>query len=290
VSRSGSGAGASGARAVAGDAADAGFCAAAARDATAVYHCMNPPYFAARWAELLPRLQANLVAAAARAGARLVVLDNVYALGRTGGEPMNESTPFSPCSRKGEVRARVARELEDARRRGDVRAVTGRASDFYGPGGTQTHFNERFWRRVLQGKTGQVLWSPDTSHTWHYVEDVAAGLATLGEAPDAALEPWYMLPCAPAEPSRRLVQRFEAALGRPIRLARPPKPVLEVMGLFSPLVRELLEMNYQWDEPFVVDDRRFRTRFGAAPTPPDEGAARTVAWAVEAFGSARGAA
>ncbi|OIQ67682.1 hypothetical protein GALL_507360 [mine drainage metagenome] len=38
-------------------------------------------------------------------------------------------------------------------------------------------------------------------------------------------------------------------------------------------------MRYQWDEPFVVDDRRFRARFGLVPADGDEAAAATVAWA-----------
>src|SRR6266516_580705 len=88
-----------------GDATDLNFCVEAARGASTVYHCMNPPYYARVWAELLPRYMENLIAAAGRSGARLVVLDNVYILGRPQG---NEDTPPRPCSRKGEIRARVA--------------------------------------------------------------------------------------------------------------------------------------------------------------------------------------
>ncbi|HEX7623938.1 MAG TPA: NAD(P)H-binding protein, partial [Anaeromyxobacteraceae bacterium] len=73
---------------VRGDAMDAAFCIEATGGAQVVYHCMNTPYLAKVWLETLPRLQANLVAAAGRAGARLVMLDNLYALGRTGGRPM----------------------------------------------------------------------------------------------------------------------------------------------------------------------------------------------------------
>src|SRR5215510_6897552 len=67
---------------VQGDAADLNFCVEAARGASTVYHCMNPPYYARVWAELVPRYMENLIAAAGRVGARLVVLDNVYMLGR----------------------------------------------------------------------------------------------------------------------------------------------------------------------------------------------------------------
>jgi uncharacterized protein YbjT (DUF2867 family) len=65
-----------GAETIQGDATDPEFCARAATGAATVYHCMNPPYDARLWAELVPRWMDNLIAAAGRAGARLVVLDS----------------------------------------------------------------------------------------------------------------------------------------------------------------------------------------------------------------------
>jgi hypothetical protein len=43
--------------------------------------------------------------------ARLLVLDNVYMLGRPHGRALNEDTPMNPCSRKGEIRPRAAERL-----------------------------------------------------------------------------------------------------------------------------------------------------------------------------------
>jgi nucleoside-diphosphate-sugar epimerase len=274
-----------GAELMRGDAMDPAFCAEAARGAEVVYHCINAPYEARVWARMLPRIQDNLVAAAGRAGARLVVLDNLYSLGRPGGRPLSEDSPIAPVSRKGEIRARLAAALQAAERRGDVRAAVGRASDFYGPGGVVTYFGELFWRRVLAGKPGLALANPDTPHTYHFVRDVALGLVLLGEDREATGRTW-MLPCAPAVTTRALVGKFAEALGRPIALGRVPRLVLSAAGLFVPILREVAEMTYQWDEPFVVDDRRFRERYGDRATPVDEGARQTVAWARQAFGAA----
>ncbi len=271
-----------------GDATDPAFCAEAARGAAAVYHCMNPPYFAKVWAEVLPRFASNLVEAAGRAGARLVVLDNVYALGNTGGQPMDEDTPAAPCSKKGEIRARVAASLVDAHRRGAARVVLARASDFYGPGGEQTYFGPQLWRAALRGKAATWLGNPDTPHSYHFIPDVAAGLAALGLAGGDVDGRVFMLPCAPAEPTRALLARMSAALGREIRIRPMPAAALALVGLAVPIVRELREMLYQWDQPFVIDDRRFRARFpDAVPTDHDAGARETVAWALARFGGER---
>src|SRR5262245_54921230 len=81
---------------VLGDAADRTFCAKAAVGATTIYHCMNPPYSTRIWAELVPRYMENLIAASGETQARLVVLDNLYMLGRPAGRPLNEDTPMNP--------------------------------------------------------------------------------------------------------------------------------------------------------------------------------------------------
>ncbi len=271
---------------VRGDALDAAFCAEAARGAAVVYHCMNTAYFAKVWRETLPRLQANLIGTAAWAGARLVVLDNVYALGRTAGKPMDEETPSAPCSAKGAIRAELHRALLAAAQRGDVRVAVGKASDFYGPGAGLSHLGERLLRQLLAGKPAQLVVNPDTPHTYHYSLDVAAGLATLGR--DPAAEGVWMLPCAPALTTRAMVELLAAALGAPARLQRLPPFLLAALGLVTPIMRELREMAYQWEEPFVVDDRRFRARYRAAATPSAEGARETAAWARRTYGGAAG--
>lgn len=268
-----------GAELVLGDAADLNFCLEAARGASTVYHCMNPPYYARVWAELVPRYMENLIAAARRNNARLVVLDNVYMLGRPQGRPLDEDTSPKPCSRKGEIRARAAERLWEAHRRGEVRATAGRASDFYGPGGTLTHLGDQFWRPAIAGKRGRVLVEPDAIHTYHYIPDVAAGLATLGMAEDDAYGRPWMLPCAPAETMRAQVARFSRHLGREIRLARMPRILLKVAALAVPFLREIDEMLYQWEEPFVINDARFRARFKQQPEDVERAAADTVAWA-----------
>jgi nucleoside-diphosphate-sugar epimerase len=269
-----------GIEAVRADAMDPAAVAEACRGAEVVYHCINSPYFAKVWAETLPRIQANLVAGAGRAGARLVVLDNLYAYGRTHGRPMNEDTPPAPCSRKGEIRARLHEDLVAATRRGDVRAAVGRASDFFGPGAWAGSFlGEYFWPRVLAGKGGMLFGNLDVRHTFHFTRDVAAGLAALGGDPGA--DGLWMLPCAPAITARELVARCAAALGRRIPLRAMPRIAYSVLGLFVPLMRELGEMAYQWEEPFVVDDARFRARFGDLATPLDEAARETVEYARE---------
>ncbi|WP_242395327.1 NAD-dependent epimerase/dehydratase family protein [Anaeromyxobacter oryzisoli] len=278
VRRSGSPVAVPGVELARGDAMDPTFAAEAARGAEVVYHCINTPYYAKVWEETLPRIQSNLVAAASRAGARLVVLDNLYAYGRTAGRPMDEATPQRPTSRKGEIRARLHDALMDAAARGEVRVAVGRASDFYGPNaGAGSHLGDVFWRGVLAGRRGDLLVNPDQPHTYHFTRDVAAGLVALGL--DDGADGLFMLPCEPALTTRQLVDRLGAALGRPISIRRLSPLLLSAAALVVPFLRELKEMAYQWEEPFVVSDAKFRARFGPLSTPLDLAARETVEWA-----------
>jgi uncharacterized protein YbjT (DUF2867 family) len=81
------------------DATDLDAAADAAKGASAVYQCLNAPY--TRWPDLFPPLQRGALAAAERAGALLVTLENVYAYGPTGGKPMTEDLPLAATTSKG---------------------------------------------------------------------------------------------------------------------------------------------------------------------------------------------
>ena len=264
-----------------GNLADLRFAEEACRGAVAVYDCSNPAYDL--WATQLLPLGKGALHGAAKAGARLVVLDNLYMYGRVAG-PMTEETPMAPCSRKGELRATLARERLEADARGDVQVVMGRAGDFYGPGITNTTvFGERFFTRVLAGKAGEYVGDAEAPHAYSYGEDVALSLVTLGQSDARGV--WH-LPVAKAETTRALAEKIFAGLGRPVTLTRLPTLLLQTMGLFVPLLREVAEMTYQWEAPFLLSDAKFRARFGGAPTALDEGARATAAWALERYGTA----
>jgi hypothetical protein len=92
-----------------GDASDPAFTTAAAQGAQVIYQTLNPPY--PKWVERFPALQASVLAAAQAAGARLVSMENVYMYGRPNGQPLTETHPYAADTKKGTLRARMAREL-----------------------------------------------------------------------------------------------------------------------------------------------------------------------------------
>jgi nucleoside-diphosphate-sugar epimerase len=260
---------------VGGDATSEDFTKAASADAGVVYFCVNPPY--TRWPEMFPPLQAAVMAGAESTGAKLVVMDNLYMYGPTNGRPLTEDLPYAATTRKGSVRAQMANDLMAAHEAGKLRVAVGRASDYFGPRGLLSAMGERVFYPALAGKKAQVMGDPDQPHTYSYIPDIAKGLAVLGERDEADGEVWH-LPNAPAVTTRQFIDLVYAAAGTEPGIRAMPRSMVNMVGLFNGNVRELKEMLYEFEEPFVVDDSRFEAVFDSSATPLPEAIDTTVAW------------
>jgi nucleoside-diphosphate-sugar epimerase len=247
----------------------------AARGASVVYQCLNAPY--THWPERFPPLQRGVLTAAERAGALLVSFENVYGYGPTGGKPMTEDAPLVASTVKGRTRAMMTRELLDAAESGRIRIAIGRASDFFGAGVTESALGERVFANALAGKRADFIGNPDLAHTYSYVPDIAAGLATLGTDERAIGQVWH-LPGPETGTTRALLQLVASEIGHPVGIRSMPKLVVRALGLVNPMMRELAEMAYEFEEPFVLDTTKFESTFGTAGASLATAVAETIAW------------
>jgi nucleoside-diphosphate-sugar epimerase len=258
------------------DAADPDAAADAAKGAAVVYQCLNAPY--PRWPELFPPLQRGALAAAERAGALLVTLENLYGYGPTGGKPMTEDLPLAATTIKGRTRAAMTGELLAAAAAGRVRIAIGRASDFFGAGVTEgSTLGRRVFGNALAGQRADFIGNPDLPHTYSYVPDIAAALATLGTDPRAVGEVWH-LPGPQTGTTRALLDLVAGEVGHPVAIRSVPKLAVRALGLVNPMMRALVEMAYEFDEPFILDTTRYEATFGATGTPLAAAVAATIAW------------
>jgi nucleoside-diphosphate-sugar epimerase len=261
---------------VGGDARDPAFTTVAAHGAAVIYQTLNPPYD--QWTAQWPALQAGVLAAAEATGARLVSMENVYMYGRPAGRPLTEDRAHDAHTKKGQLRARMARDLLAAHHAGRVEVTIGRASDYFGPrGGAQSNLGDRVCPAALAGKTATVLGDPDQPHTYTYIPDIGEGLAVLGEHPDAPGEVWHLPNDPDTRTTRQLVESIYRLAGQPrTKLRQIPPLLLRAVALANPTVRELLEMRYQFAEPFIVDSNKITTRLGITATPLDQAIADTL--------------
>jgi len=265
-----------GARVVAGDATDPAFTARVAAHADVVYFCLNATNYS-QWATEFPPLQRGVLAGAQAAGARLVVLDNLYAYGPTDGRDLVETRQPRPTSTKAATRAAMTAELLRAHDTGLVQVAIGRASDYFGPGTTQSALGETVFGAALSGRRAQVMGDPDTPHSYSYTPDVAAALITLGTEQGATGSVWH-LPVAPARSTRQIIDDVYALAGQRPRLFAAGATALRLVGIVKPAMREYLSTLYQFTDRWVVDDSAFRTAFGETATPLPDALAATVQW------------
>ena len=262
---------------IAGDARDHEFTATVSSGARVIYQTLGPPYH--QWPQQFPALQASILAAAQATSARLVDMENVYMYGRPAGRPLTETSPYAAHTKKGQLRGQMARDLLAAHEAGRVEVVIGRASDYFGPrGGTQSNLGDRVMPAALAGRTASVLGDPDQPHTYTYLPDIGEALAVLGEHPAAPGQVWH-LPNDPAtRTTRQLVDLAYEEAGQPRTKVRgTPTPLLRALGVVNPLMRELVEMQYEYQTPFIVDSSKIADNLGLHATPLEHAIAETLA-------------
>jgi nucleoside-diphosphate-sugar epimerase len=172
----------------------------------------------------------------------------------------------------------MADRLLASHREGRLRVAIGRASNYYGPGGRNSVTGDRLFRAAVAGRTVRWVGRLDQPHTLSYLEDVAAGLATLGEQDRADGQVWH-LPAADPLTGRQFLELVVAASGSRSRIATSSAAMVRVAGVFVPFIREVGEVLYEFQAPYLVDWSKFQRAFGpVTPTPHAEAVARTVDW------------
>lgn len=219
-----------------------------------------------------------MLAAAEKTGARLVSMENVYMYGRAAGRPLTEDLPNDAQTTKGQLRGRMADELLAAHRAGRVEVTIGRASDYFGPrGGALSNLGDRVFRPALAGKGASVLGDPDQPHTYTYIPDIGEGLAMLGEHPDAVGEIWHLPNDPDTKTTRQLVEMIYHQAGQPrAKLRALPAFLLRAFGVVNPTMRELVEMQYLYAEPFVVDSTKITSRLDVRATALEQAVGATL--------------
>lgn len=274
ASRSGRGTGVDGVDHLALDAADADKLSRAAEGVAVLYNCANPGDYT-RWEAEWPPLAASLLTAAERSGAVYAITGNLYPYGPVDG-PMREGQPDAATDHKGRLRARMWADALAAHRAGRVRAVEVRSSDFVGPGVGGNGLVTRVVPDALRGRSVWMLGRADQPHTVTDVQDTARTLVAAAEDPGAHGRVWHT-PSNPPVTLRQAVTDVLAAARRPpVRVRVLRGPALGAAALVSPLMRELRELSYQWERPYVLDAAAARERFGIAPTPWEEVCRRTA--------------
>jgi nucleoside-diphosphate-sugar epimerase len=233
------------------------------------------PYSGILWRDVWPKAISNFVATCKATDARMVFVDNLYMYGPQT-EPLTETMPPSYYGLKPAARSAATRVWMAAAAAGEARVAALRAPDFYGPGVGLSFLGDTSIGKLAQGKPAIFVGSPGVLHDYAYVPDIARAVTTLLAAPDSAFGQAWHMPCAPTQTTRDILQIAADTLDVKLRISAMPAWMLGPSAMFSPFLRELKEMRFQWDRPYQVDASRFKAAFWSDVTPFETGVPETA--------------
>lgn len=219
----------------------------------------------------------NTVDACIKYNSKLVFFDNVYAIGKDNIKHITENSAISPSSKKGEIRAEVDRFIIEQIEKGNPEIIIARAPDFFGPEKKKNSLMMNLiYDNLIKGKTAQWFGNADAIHSMGFTPDLAKGTALLGNSPDAYNQIWNLPVDKNALTGREWVKLFADELKTSDKVKVIPKMIIKLLGIFVPVLREMPEMIYQFENQFYFDSSKFISRFNFEPTKNKEAVRITI--------------
>lgn len=218
------------------------------------------------WKEAWVPFIQNVVDACLEHNSKLVFFDNVYAIGGSNVNHMTENSPISPTSKKGEIRAEVDRIILKNIAENNLQAIIARSPDFFGGTARQSSvLMNLVYDNLVKNKKAQWFCNSKVVHSMGYVPELAKGTAMLGNTPEAYNQIWN-LPTNPQKiTGQEWINLFAAELGKENKVTVLPNWIVKGFGLIVPVMKELAEMNYQYDRDYYFDSTKFNSYFNFTP-------------------------
>lgn len=267
---------------VEGDVQDAALLNRVARNVTHIVHAINYPYD--QWFGNMDTVTQKVIDAAAQNGATIIFPGNIYNFGNTK-ELIREDSRPNPITRKGKLRVEIEAMLERAANTTQgqpIRVLNIRLPDFWGPNVLNAAVAPIF-EGALKGKALPWLLNVDIPHQSVYTPDAAEVIVQLllrdASWPSTApYEVWnYGGTTLPS--MRWLFKCISAVTGNPLRVQVHSRFIIGALGLFMPIMREVKEMLYLYENTVLLDDSKVRTTFpDFHETPIDLAVTNTLSW------------
>jgi nucleoside-diphosphate-sugar epimerase len=259
---------------------------AASQGLQTVIYLVGVPYD--QFAAHPPLMERTLAGVTAAGVERFILIGTVYPYGRARANPIRENHPREPHTFKGQMRLAQENLVLAAHGRDGLSTLVLRLPDFYGPGIERSLLNGVF-EAAANGKRAQVIGPVDVPHEFIYLPDIGPVVEQLTRTPEAYGR-WWHLAGAGTITQREVARQAYALAGRQPKLMVAGKTLLRILGLFNPLMRELVEMNYLMTEPVVLDDSALTELIGPiARTSYEEGIRHAFDAAREAASANAGA-
>jgi len=240
-----------------------------------VYLTVGLQYKINIWQTQWPVIMQNVIDACKTHKAKLVFFDNVYAYGLVKGW-MKEDTLVNPTSKKGEIRAQIAQMIMSEVEKGHLDAIIARAADFYGPNTPLSFASVTVFENFKKGKKAQWFLDANKKHSMTYTPDAGKATALLGNTTSAYNQIWHLPTDKNALTGKEFIELSAKAFGVKPNYMVLKKWMIQMVGMFVPVVKESFEMLYQNEYDYLFDSTKFEKAFNYMPTSYQTGIIETV--------------
>jgi nucleoside-diphosphate-sugar epimerase len=241
----------------------------AAKDTDIIYQSANLPY--SEWKVKLPIMMSNILQTAEKHDAKLAIVDNIYAYGRSKGKGVRETTVKNPNTKKGRIRL----DLENMVMQSNVAALIAHFPDFYGPYAENTILNYTL-SNIVKDKKASFVGNQNIAREFIYTPDGAKAIVNLSLHEQAYGETWN-IPGYGVVSGKELIQISRELTGFQKGVSSVTKTMIRFLGLFNRQMREVVEMFYLNEDPVVLNGEKYEKLIGPVPrTPYSEGLKHTI--------------
>ena len=243
----------------------------ASKDVDIIFHAISFPY--QDWEKLHMGCVEMVISIAERRGAKIALVDNIYAYGRQSTNPVIEQVRKEPQTKKGKIRLTMENKLKNS----NVPSLIVHFPDLYGPNAENTILYETL-KNVAQGKKANFVGSMQVKREFLYTVDGAKAMVELSLRDDTYNQNWNV-PAVHPIAGEELVKILREITGYKISIRTVSKGMIQLIGLFSPSMKEVVEMFYLTEEPVILSGEKYEKEIGALPrTSYREGLEETIAW------------
>lgn len=241
----------------------------AANDVDVIFQAINIPY--ADWKSKLIPLNEHVISTAKKVSAKVAVVDNIYAYGRSNGEKIHETTPKNPHTKKGKLRLAMERLYKNS----DVPYIIAHFPDFYGPHAENAQLNYTI-RQIIANKNTQFVGKQHIRREHIFTPDGAKAIVELALRNDSYGQSWN-IPAYDVISGEELIKLIREITGYTKKVGTVTKNKLRFIGLFNKQMREFVEIQYLAEEPVILSGEKYEEHIGPVPrTPYRDGLKHTI--------------
>ncbi len=228
----------------------------ALKGAAVVYFAINFPY--SEWASSYPVAVRNTLKSLDPGIKPIFVFPgNVYGYGVFRSLPVKETHPLVAKSKKGMLRNSIEATLMYYHRKNRIRLLLPRFADFYGPNVTNALYGAMF-SRPLEGRSPIWPINADVLHNFTFINDAARATLALMEDSTSCGEAYHI--AGEAITAREFIMIILRELNSNLKLKVLSGKFLKLASLLNPNIRELTELLYEYQNPYILDCSKFNEK------------------------------